>query len=168
MSLASPQLPITVIPVRTRQGAELVTVDVLTEIEVARRREEVAAFAANPDNATTWYRNIKRVKWESPMPLQVGSRIAFVAQFLGRTIAYTYEVKELVPHERFVMATFEGPFRMETTYCWSDTPTDGTKMTLRNRGTPSGFGKIAAPLMAIAMRRANRMDLKRLKEILEA
>lgn len=143
-------------------------VDVLTEVEIARRREEVAAYAADPDNATTWYRNIKRVEWETPRPLQAGSRIAFVAQFLGKTIAYTYEVKEIVPHERFVMATFEGVFTMETTYSWSDTPTGGTKMTLRNRGTPSGFGKIAAPLLTAAMRRANRMDLKRLKQILEA
>jgi Polyketide cyclase / dehydrase and lipid transport len=156
-----------VILVRTRQGSDLVTVDVLTEIEIARPRAEVAAYAADPDNATIWYRNIKRVEWESPKPLQIGSRIAFVAQFLGRTIAYTYEVNEMVPHERFVMATSEGPFAMETTYCWSDTPTGGTKMTLRNQGTPSGFGKIAAPMMATAMRRANRIDLKRLKEILE-
>lgn len=155
------------IPVRTRQGSDLVTVDVLTEIEIARRRVEVASYAANPDNATTWYRNIKRVEWETPKPLQMGSRIAFVAQFLGRTIAYTYEVQEMALHERFVMATFEGPFTMKTTYCWSDTPTGGTKMTLRNRGAPSGFGKMASPLMATAMRRANRMDLKRLKEILE-
>lgn len=143
------------------------TVDVLTEIDIARPREEVAAYAANPDNASSWYRNIKRVEWNSARPLQTGSRIAFVAQFLGRTIAYTYEVREMVPHKRFVMATFEGPFTMETTYCWSDAPSGGTKMTLRNRGTPSGFGKIAGPLMATAMRRANRMDLKRLKEILE-
>ncbi|MDQ4028722.1 MAG: SRPBCC family protein [Actinomycetota bacterium] len=144
------------------------TVDVLTEIEIARRREEVAPYAADPDNATMWYRNIKRVQWETPRPLQAGSRIAFVAQFLGRTIAYTYEVKEMVLPERFVMATFEGAFTMETTYWWSDTPSGGTRMTLRNRGTPSGFGKIAAPLLMTAMRRANRMDLKSLKEILEA
>lgn len=38
---------------------------------------------------------------------------------------------------------------------------------LRNRGEPAGFGKLAAPLMAAAMRRANRKDLERLKAILE-
>lgn len=142
-------------------------VDVVTEIEIARPRAQVAAFAADPDNATRWYRNIASVEWQSPPPLRVGSRIAFVARFLGRTIAYTYEVKEWEPGERFVMATSEGPFAMETTYAWSDSG-GGTRMALRNRGEPSGFGKIAAPAMAAAMRRANRADLKRLKQILES
>jgi hypothetical protein len=41
-------------------------------------------------------------------------------------------------------------------------------MTLRNRGEPSGFGKVSAPIMARAMRRANRKDLAQLKHILES
>jgi Polyketide cyclase / dehydrase and lipid transport len=142
-------------------------VDVVTEVEVKRPRAEVAAFAMDPDNATVWYRNIKRVEWRSPKPLKVGSLVAFEAQFLGRTIAYTYEIKELVGGERLVMATSQGPFAMETTYSWSDAPSGGTQMTLRNRGTPSGFSKVAAPMMSRAMRRANAKDLARLKEILE-
>jgi hypothetical protein len=35
------------------------------------------------------------------------------------------------------------------------------------RGAAAGFSKIVGPLMAAAMRRANRKDLARLKEILE-
>ena len=142
-------------------------VDVVTEIDIARPRAEVSTYAADPDNATTWYRNIKSVEWKSPKPLQVGSQVAFVAHFLGRTIAYTYEVKEFVPGERFVMATAEGPLAMETTYVWSDVGEGATRMTLRNRGRPSGFGRIAAPVMTAAMRRANRADLRRLKDVLE-
>ena len=143
------------------------SVDVVTEVEIARPRGDVAAFAADPDNATRWYDNIESVRWETPRPLAVGSRLAFVARFLGRTLSYTYEVREHVPGERFVMSTSEGPFPMETTYEWSDA--DGsTLMRLRNRGEPSGFANIAAPLIARAMRRANRKDLDNLKEILEA
>ena len=141
-------------------------VDALTEIVIGRPRDEVAAFASNPDNATTWYENITRVEWKSPKPVAVGSKIAFVARFLGRSLEYTYEVTELVPGERFVMRTSEGPFPMETTYTWGDAA-GGTWMTLRNRGEPTGFTKMGAPLMASAMRRANRKDLARLKTHLE-
>jgi hypothetical protein len=127
----------------------------------------VASYASDPDNATAWYENIKAVEWKTPRPAEVGSRVAFVAHFLGRRLAYTYEVKDVVPGERFVMGTAEGPFPMETTYTWQDTPAGGTRMTLRNRGDPSGFSRLAAPFMAAAMRRANRNDLRRLKSLLE-
>ena len=142
-------------------------VDVQTAIDIDRARAVVAAYASDPDNATTWYTNIKRVEWRSSKPLQVGSRIAFIAHFLGRKIDYTYEIKEFVPGERLVMATSEEPFAMETTYTWSDGRSGGTKMTLRNRGTPSGFSRVAAPMLKAAMRRANNKDLMRLKRVLE-
>ena len=100
---------------------------------------------------------------------RVGSgRVAFMARFLGRRLSYTYEIRELVPGERLVMSAADGPFPMETTYTWADAAGGGTTMTLRNRGEPSGFSKIAAPALAAAMRRANRKDLERLKRILEA
>jgi len=98
----------------------------------------------------------------------VGSQIAFVAQFLGKRMAYTYEIVELEPGERLVMRTAEGPFPMETTYTWSDAPGGSTRMTLRNRGEPAGFARVGAPMMARAMCRANRKDLEQLKRLLES
>jgi uncharacterized protein YndB with AHSA1/START domain len=145
-----------------------VPVDVQTEVEIDRPREDVAAYAADPDNATAWYENIKSVEWRTPRSLTVGSQVAFVATFLGRSLAYTYAIKEFVPGERLVMSIAEGPFAMETTYTWEDTAHGSTKMTLRNHGEPTGFAELTAPIMAAAMRRANRKDLRRLKEILES
>ena len=142
-------------------------VDVTCEQVIPRPRAEVAAFASDPDNTTVWYSNIKAVEWETPPPLVVGSRVAFVAIFLGRRLAYTYEIRALVPGERLVMSTAQGPFPMETTYRFEDAPGGGTRMTLRNRGEPSGFAKVGAPVMAAAMRRANRKDLQALKRVLE-
>ena len=142
-------------------------VDVVTETTIARPRAAVAAFACDPDNATAWYENIKSVEWRSPRPLAVGTRLGFVARFLGRRLDYTYEVRELVPGERFVMSTAEGPFPMETTYGFAEAGDGATRMTLRNRGEPAGFAKVAAPVMARAMRRANCRDLRRLRELLE-
>jgi uncharacterized membrane protein len=144
-----------------------VAVDVVTQTEIARPRDEVAAFAADPSNAPAWYKNIESVEWETAPPVAAGSRVRFVARFLGRTLSYTYEIRELVPGERLVMSTSEGPFPMETTYEWESAP-GGTRMRLRNRGEPSGFAGMAAPLLARAMRRANQKDLERLKALLEA
>src|SRR5258708_40140063 len=130
-------------------------VDVLTETVIDRPAAEVASFAANPDNAPRWYVNIEAVEWKSPPPLQAGSQVAFVANFLGKRLAYTYEFAE-VTGQRLVMRTAEGPFPMETTYTWEPAGEGKTRMTLRNRGEPSGFSRLTAPLMAMAMRRANK------------
>jgi len=142
-------------------------VDVVTEIIIRRPREEVAAYASNPNNAPNWYTNIESVTWKSAPPLRVGSKLAFVAKFLGRQLSYTYEVVELVPGKRLMMRTAEGPFAMETTYTWESVTGGSTRMTLRNRGEPTGFSKLVAPLMASSMRKANEKDLAHLKSILE-
>lgn len=142
-------------------------VDVSTEIVIERPCGEVAAYAGDPSNAPEWYRNIESVKWHTPPQLAVGAKLDFVARFLGRRLAYTYEIVELVPGERLVMRTAEGPFPMETTYTWVPVDASHTRMTLRNRGEPSGFSKVGAPLMATAMRKANQGDLANLKRLLE-
>ena len=142
-------------------------VDVLTETVIRRPPADVAAYAGNWDDVREWYVNIKAVEWETTPPLVIGSRAAFVAQFFGRRMAYTYEVVELVPNERLVMRTAEGPFPMETTYTWEATPEGWTRMTLRNRGMPRGFSRLMAPMMSLAMRRATNKDLAQLKTLLE-
>lgn len=144
------------------------TVDVVSEIVIARPVGVVAEYAADPSNAPTWYVNIESVEWRTPQPLQVGSQVEFVARFLGRTLRYTYEFAELVPNERLIMRTQQGPFPMETTYTWQPVSDDATRMTLRNRGKPAGFSKLMAPIMQPAMRRANRKDLAQLKALLES
>lgn len=143
------------------------SVDVRTEIDIARPIEEVAAYAAHPGNAPEWYANIDSVEWKTEPPLRVGTVVGFVARFLGRRLAYDYELVEHIPGERLVMRTAEGPFPMETTYTWCPTDDGGTHMTLRNEGEPAGFSRLISPFMAPAMRRANRKDLAALKAILE-
>ena len=142
-------------------------VDVLSEIVIDRPVAAVAAYAADLTNAPDWYVNIKSVGWKTPPPIAIGSRMDFVAKFLGRRLAYTYEVTELEPGSRLVMRTAQGPFPMETTYTWTAIDDSHTRMTLRNRGEPAGFGQIAAPAMAAAMRRTNHKDLQNLKQIIE-
>jgi len=140
---------------------------VVSEIVIDRPLDTVAGFSADPANAPRWYENIHSVEWKTEPTLQTGSRVEFVARFLGRTLRYTYEVPEYTPKVKLVMRTAEGPFPMETTYTWEPHGEASTRMSLRNRGTPAGFSAIAGPFMAMAMRRANRKDLQRLKSLLE-
>ena len=142
-------------------------VNVLTEIVITRPAAAVAAYAADPSNAPAWYENITSVKWETGPPLRTGSRIAFTARFLGRQLAYTYKITDFIPAQRLVMRTAQGPFPMETTYTWQAIDDHSTWMTLRNRGEPAGFSQLATPLMTIAIRRANRKDLRNLRVILQ-
>ena len=143
------------------------SVNVVSEVVIHRPCEVVSGFAANPDNAPRWYVNIKSVEWKTPRPLSVGSKVAFVAEFLGRRLEYTYEFVEWIPGKRLVMRTAEGPFPMETEYTWESTKDGSTRMILRNCGNPSGFSRLVAPFLTMAMRRANRKDLDLLKKTLE-
>jgi uncharacterized membrane protein len=144
------------------------TVDVSSDVVIDRPPSEVSDYASDPDNVPAWYVNIKSVEWKTARSVTVGSRIAFVANFLGRRMAYTYEIAEFILGERLIMRTADGPFPMETTYTWQPVAPGRTRMTLRNRGTPTGFSAWVAPFMAYAMRRANRKDLALLKRLLES
>jgi hypothetical protein len=140
--------------------------DVSVETVIGRPVAEVAMYAGDPANAPQWYANIRSVEWRTPPPVALGSQLDFVATFLGRRLVYTYEVVELVPCERLVMRTAQGPFPMETIYEWSAIDSGRTLMRLRNRGEPSGFNRVAAPALAAAVRRNTKKDLARLKDLL--
>jgi uncharacterized membrane protein len=142
-------------------------VDVTTDILIERPPGVVSAYACDPANAPLWYGNIKSVEWKSEPLVHVGARVAFVAEFLGRRLEYTYEIVEFEPGDRLVMRTAEGPFPMETIYTFEEPREGHTHMTLRNHGAPSGVSKLMAPMIATAMKAANTKELAKLKAILE-
>lgn len=142
-------------------------VDVFTEITIQAPLQKVSEYAANPDKAPEWYINIDSSEWQTPKPLAIGSKIAFKAQFIGRELAYVYEIVEFVPGQKLVMRTANGPFPMETTYTWEAIDAEVTRMTLRNKGNPTGFSKLVTPFMSMMMKRANNKDLRKIKGILD-
>ncbi len=144
------------------------TVDVEVHTTIARPRAEVAGYCCDPANITAWNANIRAVQWDSNNPIAIGSPVRITSGFLGRVLEYTYTVAEWVPEERFVMRSDRQPFLMATTYLWADAEDGSTWMTVRNRGEPTAFAGLAAPILATAVRGATTRDLARLKFILEA
>ncbi len=142
-------------------------VDVASEITIKRPPGVVSAYVCDPDNAAIWHGNITSAAWRSGLVVRVGSRVGFVAEFLGQRLDYTYELAEFIPGEKLMMRSIEGPFPLETTYTFEETRDGHTKITLRNHGEPSGVTKMMAPMISAAMRSANEKDLAALKEILE-
>jgi uncharacterized membrane protein len=142
-------------------------VDVTTSIAIERPLAEVAGYAGDPSNAPDWYERIDTADWETDPPMKLGSRIRFVARFMGRTLEYTYEIVELSPQEQIAMRTADGPFPMNTVYTWRPVGDRVTHMTLRNHGEPTGFTRFASPIVARAMRKAMKRDLANLKQLLE-
>jgi hypothetical protein len=137
-------------------------VDVRVSAVIRHPRAYVAAFTSDPLNAPRWYARIRSAVLDTPAPFRAGSRVTFQARFLGRDLRYTYECTVFAPVRELVMGTAEGPFAMETSYRWEDVD-GGTRMTIRNRGEPAGLGRWLSPLIAIAMRRAVREDLRNLR-----
>ncbi|PLT27934.1 SRPBCC family protein [Peribacillus deserti] len=142
-------------------------VDVLTQINIKCPITQVAEYATDPDHAPEWYVNIQSAEWKTPKPLKIGSEISFKAKFLGRELEYVYQIVEYIPGNKLIMKTANGPFPMETIYTWHSINNNLTRMTLRNKGNPTGFSSLFIPFMSVMMKRANMKDLKQIKSILE-
>ena len=87
--------------------------------------------------------------------------MARVAKFLGKRIEYD-------PESLLVMKSVKGPFPMEVSYRFQETP-NGTLVRIHVQGEASGFyHRIAGPVMSRAVKRSVTKDLKRLKLLLES
>jgi hypothetical protein len=141
-------------------------IDVTVDTAISRPREAVARYAMSPSNETTWISGIQYSRMLTDPPVAVGTRVERVAAFLGKRIEYVMEVVEHDPVRHIVMESKRSPFPMRVTYAFEDLD-GGTLARLRVQGESGGFYRLAEPLMAGAVRRSLRKDLKNLKQILE-
>jgi polyketide cyclase/dehydrase/lipid transport protein len=142
-------------------------VDVSSEIVIRRSRNDVAAYSANPDNAPAWYVNIKSVEWKMPPPSSGWFQSSLCRPFSGATVKV--HLRDYRIHSRGATSNaHSGGTIPDGDDLYLESTADGnTHMTLRNRGDPAGFASLVAPLMSLAMRRANRKDLTWLRQLLE-
>ena len=142
-------------------------VDISVERLIQREPAAVAGFALDPRNDTAWIAGIAEARLLGEPPLRQGSRVARVAQFLGKRIEYVNEVVALEPPHRLVMRSVAGPFPMTITYAFDAAP-GGTRARIRVQGDAAGFYRLATPLLAAMVRRSVARDLRALQRLMEA
>jgi uncharacterized membrane protein len=143
-----------------------VGIDVSAVTEIARPADEVAAYAMEAENDPSWIGGISSARRLTPGPTAVGTQVERVAHFMKKRIDYVMEVAELEPSRRIVLRTVKSPFPMRVTYSFEPVG-GGTQAGVRVEGDAEGFYRLAAPLMARAVRRNLEDDVRRLKEICE-
>ena len=143
-------------------------VDVQVEVVINKSRGEVAAYAMDPKNDPIWISGIVEAKALTEPPMSLGTQVARLAKFLGKRIEYVLEVVEYEPNSLLAMKSVKGPFPMEVSYWFQESP-GGTLAEIHVQGEASGFySKINGPVMSLAVKRNVTKDLKRLKKLLES
>ena len=142
------------------------SVNVSTEIIIERDRGSIARFVTDPANDRSWIGGVVEAKRLDDGPIAVGSRVARVAQFLGRRIQYTLKIVEQ-EHERRVVMTTDSPFPMMVTYEFEDAGSQ-TLVRVRVSGQPRGFFRIGGAFLNRMVLGNVTKDLVRLRDRMES
>ena len=144
------------------------SIDITAEVAIRRPVAEVAAYMIDPGNDPSWIGGVREVRMETAPPLQVGSRVARVASFLGRRVEYVNEVTEFDAERVLDMRSVKAPFPMRVTYSF-ESAAGGAETIVRNRvrGAPGGFFALFGPLLAPLVKRSVQKDLERLRDLLQ-
>ncbi|MCH8850803.1 MAG: SRPBCC family protein [Chloroflexi bacterium] len=141
-------------------------IDITAEVTIERPREAVAAFAMDSANDPAWIGGVVESKALTDGPFGKGSKVGRTAKFLGRRMEYTTEVVEYEPSALVAMRA-ESPFPMTIRYEFVERA-GRTLARIRVTGEGSGFYNLAAPLLAMMVKRNVSRDLRTLKRLLES
>ncbi len=150
-----------------RQRGEKMAVNVQVETVINRSRSDVAGFAMNADNDPVWIGGITQSRTLTEQPMGKGTQVERVAKFLGRRIEYVNEGDIYDPEKELLMHSVKGPFPMTVRYQFEDAA-DGTLARIQVSGDAGGFYRLVGPVLAQAVKRSVRGDLRRLKRLLES
>lgn len=141
-------------------------VDITAETAIERPRDDVAAYATDPANDPSWIGGVVSAELLTDGAMRQGSKVRRTARFLGRTIDYTTEVVEWDPPASVTMEA-DSPFPMRIRYEFA-VDGGGTLARIRVEGEPTGFYRMATPLLALQVKRSVQGDLERLKGVMES
>ncbi|MEM7371033.1 MAG: SRPBCC family protein [Bacteroidota bacterium] len=139
---------------------------VTTEVIIHRPIEEVFDFIANMENNPSWQNGMLSCRYTSDPPHVQEATYDQVAKFMGREIVSSFTILEFDRPNKIKGSSPEGSFPITFTRMLEKTE-QGTKVSALIEGDPSGFFKLAAPLMKGKVAKSVKEDYLRLKTLLE-
>jgi len=133
---------------------------------IAQPIESVWAFVMDEANDSLWQTTLTDVHKLTDGPLGVGSQVSESRRFLGRKLETIWEMTGCEPPHTSSISSVKAPFAWEGTYTLAEEG-DGTRFTIRLRGNPGGFFRIAEPLLERFVRREIAGNLGNLNDVLE-
>jgi hypothetical protein len=128
--------------------------------------DRVWAFVMDETNDSLWQTTLTDVHKLTDGPLGVGSQVSESRRFLGRKLETIWEMTACEPPHTSSIASVKAPFAWEGTYTLAEDG-DATRFTIRLRGNPGGFFRIAEPLLERFVRREIAGNLGNLNDVLE-
>ena len=134
---------------------------------INRPREEVFAFANDPDNVPVYTSNLAEFAKTSEGPVGQGTTYRGVTRVAGRSLAWTSHVVEFEEGLRVVIKSVESPMAWQLEFSYADEG-GGTRVRMRQEIDSLGgfFGKLSDPLVTRMYAKDVRSNLEKLKELL--
>jgi len=141
---------------------------VVVTVEIDRPAAEVFAYLEDVTNNTEWLRGMRSCTWVTDPPIRVGSRYEQVAEFLGKEIRTTFEVTAHQPGRLVTIESQVGSsFPLTVTREVEPLGEGRCRVVETVESDPSGFYRVAQPLLRLMVARNIRRDYGRLRELLE-
>jgi uncharacterized membrane protein len=141
---------------------------VTVRVRIDRPAGEVFTFLEDVENNTKWLRGMVSCSWTTEPPVRVGSRYEQLARFLGKPIRTSFEVTAHEPGQMVTIRSREGSsFPLTVTRRVEPLEATRCRVTETVESDPSGFYRVAEPLLRLLVRRNIQRDYLRLKALLE-
>lgn len=138
-----------------------------SSIGVGRPVADVFAYVSDIRNWPSWQGEIVEAWQTSDGPIGVGTTAKLDIHFLGRRMEADIEVTEYEPGRSYAVRTRSAPVPF-TARVACDPEDGGTRITYRGLFEPSGFFKLAEPVLERIGQRQADSEMHTLKELLEA
>lgn len=113
-------------------------------------------------NGEKWMPGISKIEKESSGDITSGTKFSFYT----RGKAHTSTITEIEEENKATLTSVQGGFRADYTYTFQR-GSEGTEITLQANCEAKGFSKMFAPLVKVAIKKADSGQLTHFKEAFE-